>query len=307
MRGRSSHLILSFLLTTILLAGCLAGPPSSEDTGPSSVDHRPSDNLRGSRGGIQGNVSTPNGSPVPRAKVAIRNETGATDANGTFLIRDLRPGTAMINVRHPRYQPVTRSVEILEGSIAVIEIEMTEANFTSLWEGQRVRKLVDRTVPWHDNGTAQNVYETAIQPLFAECYNEDEGRVDPYKNHRIRLDNRSDLVFPGTRRIRLTLDWSSQDYRGDALVLAYKPPGRSTFTESPYIAKGEPFTVNVTPWMWDGPKQDQTEWTFWLCTARDDDWIPTDDGYQPWPFVGEIRIRMELIRETNSGAQEAPK
>lgn len=299
---------LIFLLVALALVGCIGGPGASRaDQTEDDVQHEPFDDLRGGRGGVLGRVVTPNGTPVRDATVAVRNETASTDANGTFRVGDLRPGTAEMTVRHPRYQPASRRVDIREGMVVEVRVQLTPLDFEALWDGRRTLTLVNRSEPWHDNGTARDVYGIATQTYLAECYDEDSGRVYPYPNHRIRLDEDSGLILPGTDRMQVTLDWSDTDYRGDSLVLAYRAPGRAGFKESPYIAKGESFSLDVSAGMWDDPERNRTAWRVWLCTARADDWVPTSEDYRPWPFVGEVSIRMELIRETNSGAKEAPR
>lgn len=304
--GRDTIWGLIILLVAVALAGCLgqSDPGQSPDEGAGPVERHSSDDLRGGRGGVRGHVLTDAGEPVANATVTAGNDSATTNATGGFFVRDVPPGNYQVRVEHPRYETATRQVEVTAGTVVVFEIALTGADWSALWNGAQEITLLDRWVRYQQGGRADVLpvppYDPgnfALNAILPDCV--DDGSVDSGLPNVTMEDG---LILPGTARIAVTLTWNTTDYHGDDLVVAYKPGGSDGWIESPYIPNGQTHYLNVSATSWDNPEAEQTDWTFYLCTTRDDDERPLlvnllRGEYRPGTVIGEIHMTMKIRRE----------
>jgi hypothetical protein len=75
---------------------------------------------------LKGRIIGPDGGPIPRARVAIENETkvALTDENGAFILGGLRAGTRDVTVRALGFQPTETVVALRSGSPREVELRM---------------------------------------------------------------------------------------------------------------------------------------------------------------------------------------
>lgn len=75
---------------------------------------------------LKGRIIGPDGAPIPRARVAIENEThmALTDQNGAFVLGGVRPGTRDVSVRALGYQPTETVVALRSGSPREVELRL---------------------------------------------------------------------------------------------------------------------------------------------------------------------------------------
>lgn len=75
-------------------------------------------------GGIKGKITTTNGEPLISANIMILENNYGTTTNekGEYIIKNLKPGTYILNVTYIGYESVTKKVDVYSG-------KTTEANF----------------------------------------------------------------------------------------------------------------------------------------------------------------------------------
>jgi hypothetical protein len=75
---------------------------------------------------LKGRIIGPDGAPIPRARVAIENETqvALTDQNGAFVLQGARPGTRAVSVRALGFQPTVTVVALRSGSPREVELRL---------------------------------------------------------------------------------------------------------------------------------------------------------------------------------------
>jgi TonB-dependent receptor len=76
---------------------------------------------------INGTVKDPSGAVVPGARIVLTpgSATTATDAQGSFSIRDLTPGTYTATVSYVGFRNATSSVIVVSGQTAVLNISLS--------------------------------------------------------------------------------------------------------------------------------------------------------------------------------------
>ena len=77
---------------------------------------------------LKGRIIGPDGDPIPRARVAIENETQVvlTEDNGTFVLGGIRAGTRDVSVRALGFQPTETVVALRSGSPREIEVRLAK-------------------------------------------------------------------------------------------------------------------------------------------------------------------------------------
>jgi hypothetical protein len=77
---------------------------------------------------LKGRIIGPDGAPIPRARVAIENETqiALTDQSGVFQLGGIRPGTRDVSVRALGFQPTETVVALRSGSPREIELRLAK-------------------------------------------------------------------------------------------------------------------------------------------------------------------------------------
>jgi len=72
------------------------------------------------------------GQPVANATIIVSGQTLQTDADGTFQLRDVKPGSYRIEVQAPNYEPVNTRVTVGSGQTIVVKLKLTPLKTVTL-------------------------------------------------------------------------------------------------------------------------------------------------------------------------------
>jgi Carboxypeptidase regulatory-like domain/TonB-dependent Receptor Plug Domain len=99
------------LLLLGLLLNLIAGAPTS---------------AQNAKGTIRGHVVDPSGDVLQGAQIILEqsNVAMSTDVLGQFFVRDLQPGTYTVTISYVGFKEVSKSVEVVAGQVASIDVKM---------------------------------------------------------------------------------------------------------------------------------------------------------------------------------------
>ena len=119
-------------------------------------------------GGIRGTVTDPQRAIVPNATVTTTNvgtnstETVTTDANGTFIINNLQPGTYNVAVNQSGFGDFTAQRVVVEvGQVTTVDATLTIAGTSATVEVTAEAPVINT----NSNDFATNVNQTSINEL----------------------------------------------------------------------------------------------------------------------------------------------
>ena len=103
-------------------------------------------------GSLSGTVKDPSGALLSKASIMLKPaapsaaETTRTDAAGTFVIRDLPPGTYTLQVEHEGFQPLVRAIQVAPGATASLELTMVLSPVSTSVEVRASREELQETL-----------------------------------------------------------------------------------------------------------------------------------------------------------------
>lgn len=159
-----------------------------------------------------------------------------------------------------------------------------------LFWGNRTHYVVlDRAFQWHDTSDPRFfALYFAVQGLGPPCVWQ-TNRVY-FSNRQVEFDRPSQIVWPGTQRIDVTLHWNITDSAVDRLALGYKKAFQANYTQSPFIERAQTYQLPVSPEDWDSPFAQRTGWDFHVC-------VNTNTSFRPASlFWGKVHVKMTLVR-----------
>lgn len=119
-------------------------------------------------GGIRGTVNDPQGAIVPNATVTTTNvgtnstETVTSDANGTFIINNLQPGTYNVAVRQSGFGDFTAQRVVVEvGQVTTVDATLAVAGTSATVEVTSEVPVINT----NSNDFATNINQTSINEL----------------------------------------------------------------------------------------------------------------------------------------------
>ena len=119
-------------------------------------------------GGIRGTVTDPQRAIVPNATVTTTNvgtnstETVTTDANGTFIINNLQPGTYNVAVNQSGFGDFTAQRVVVEvGQVTTVDATLTVAGTSATVEVTAEAPVINT----NSNDFATNINQTSINEL----------------------------------------------------------------------------------------------------------------------------------------------
>lgn len=301
------------LMTAVGLAGCSGDGDGDggNNGGLKKVAGGRLDNIKEGEGALRGRVTDDVGFPLAGAKVALLGTThiDLTQGNGTFLFTNITSGNHKLYVEHKDHHPLEDFVDVLSGELLEVEVVLLplaargagyRPHIHDNWAGEPVKTVIDRTPfeyhePYDDTGPYSEAfgryYDTVTAGNVHPCVWTDSQDEVYFNNRLIWFDDPEQLVWAGTERIEVVIDWEATDYPyHEDFALAWAGANSSTYEESPLIKKGEPFFIDVDPTQWDSSHQSYSLWEIWVCldTASDQD--------VPRLFLGSFTATVKLHR-----------
>lgn len=149
--------------------------------------------------------------------------------------------------------------------------------------------LLDHEFVWHvdpeDPGAADPlpILTLFIHPVFPDCITSDE---EPYLTN-LELAGLAG-VPDGTGALEVVLSWPDAVSTFDELVVAYRSDEGEAWTESEYIAEGDPYRIPVNETQWDGDDR-RSSWRMVACVSRDPDNYP-GTTFRAGLFTGRLHV-----------------
>ena len=88
-------------VTAQVRAGVFTAPALTDDATLEAVFANAPSTPRDEQYDVSGTITGPDGKPVPGAAVDIGGQTGTTDENGNFTVKDVPPGTHTVTITFP--------------------------------------------------------------------------------------------------------------------------------------------------------------------------------------------------------------
>jgi hypothetical protein len=312
------------LLVIALFAGCSAKPATTlDDNGPggSIIVTTGADGqivtVAGDAGAILGTVVNDIGVPVATSHIALLGTDYSTFSNksGRFELLNVTAGTHTMRVDHMDYRATEQQIQVAAGQVTQLSVTLVpkvsvgagyRPHLHDYWGGAVEKVVIDQTFDWHEPydhdapyaggaGEVQRYYSTATQasgthPCLYTGPNEKQNQLY-FNNRLIWFNDPAQTVYEGTAAIEVKLDWTSNDAPVEELILGYRAANMTNYEVTTPIKKGVPFTLPVSPEMWDSGHQAFTLWDFGLCVAYETE-IPADGKF----FIGKVKVFMKLIR-----------
>jgi hypothetical protein len=147
--------------------------------------------------------------------------------------------------------------------------------------------LADGTYTYHEvstNGGALEAYDFASQAVANPC-SWNGGAY--FNNRQVPTAGAPQRHRNGT--LRITFDWTDEDYPFPTLVAGYQAPGMDDLVDSPRIPRGQTLEIRIEA----QPGARNDGWMLFACINRSDE-NPSDPDWQPGPFLGDFTVRAEF-------------
>lgn len=295
-------------IAALLLAGC-SGPAGEE--GPAATDDvvatPTGDKVRADLGALRGRVHDDVNYSLPGARISILGTDLFAKAGdgGRFVILNVTPGRHDVQVLLRDFHPHRTQVTIeagatTEADLLLLPLQARSGGFQphlhDFWNGQDTYTLMDAPFDPAEPGPRAN----AAWPVYATV-------LGPTANntlYRIPLPQwqpgHPSIVLPGTKEIRITLDWDAPTQTLPDLGVSYDTPEDKMYIPGfrakhlPGRPPGHEFTIPVPPKWQDNGHALWTDWRFFVHMDN----APMQEGteYRPGLMVGEIHVTIELVR-----------
>lgn len=135
---RSQTIAMVALFSMAALAGCIGNGGEEQQTTPT-----PTAQVTENTGGIEGVVTSDEDLPIEGASVGVP-ELGAeavTDAQGTFALSDLAPGSYQVFVQKIGYESLGKTVDVAAGDVTRVDVQLAPQpvaeprQSTVIWNG----------------------------------------------------------------------------------------------------------------------------------------------------------------------------
>jgi hypothetical protein len=258
-------------------------------------------------GAVVGSIHDDIGVAVSTAHVVLARDIEAySNRTGSFALSNVTAGTYTVRVEHPDYRTTEEPITIHAGEVTHLEVTLVprvnagagyRPHLHDYWADRREVPVIDKSFDWHEPydragpeaQTFSRVYDQVTQTEVNPCIFQGK----PYFNNRfIWFDDGAQLVWAGTSKIVVKLDWTQSDYSGDSLAIAWKTPVSNDWQMiDPMIKKGAEATIEVASNESDSSHQAFTLWQFVLCINNS-----TSGTIGVAPVTGSIHVSMKIVR-----------
>lgn len=274
--------LIGLLLAGPALAGCFGGSSGGPQRlapggAAGQLSGVPTDLLteRG-RGAIHGFVLNPEGAWVSGAHVLIVGGTFATsDAQGQFQFPNLVPGTHTLRATADDYLPIEQDVRVEADLVTRIDLVLPPASnlgkdfrqhFHDFWSNATEKPLLDKSLRWPPSvaeggkdasvcidtthmlrdgdsfgGGVPSSTQQQAAPAIGTCW------IDFFLDDLPDDDNdEEEIVWPGTKEIRVTIDWKRDQPLVPRARLFYKAANGQNFGGPLSFSPGDTQTIQVS-------------------------------------------------------------
>jgi hypothetical protein len=282
----------AFLLL-LLLPGCVqqhapvSTPSSTEAPQQSHIAiEPPKAGMADAMGAIEGRVQRTDGSPLPDVVVGLvshRNEA-STGPEGEFRFDGLAAGPYLLQAGREGYRTAATRLEVQAGATTTVTVTLVIDSAAPVpvdfWHGRESTVVVD---------AAFGNDRPDLQASSGGCLPSAQRRNGG--SPTIRFDEPHQLVWPGTARVEVRLDWGDASYRGDTLAVVWRETPETAYRVSEAIPRGGTHAIEVAPEAADRPRQRFSQWEFGVCTQA----AGESTGFGR-VLTGSIHVTMALVR-----------
>lgn len=290
------------VLIGLLLSGCAGGAPKDKDTElTGTTESRILEDEEApvaGAGAIRGRVVDDLGLPVADATVSLLGTpySAQSDSNGSFGFSNVTPGRLTLRVA------AGNVYRVHEGQVDVAADLVTEVTITLVpqdnrgpgyrphvhdyWGTDTEVLLIDDDYDVSQQGTWSNYGPAGTAYVSAQsAYNSNWFWPMPIPSDR--GDGRPPTVLPGTKEIRITLNWGD-DVDIDAFIIGYKTATSTTETRLDAQGNGQERILTLSPGDEDNGHQSFSLWSF---TLR-----PVVRSVPPATTLGSIHATFLLVK-----------
>jgi hypothetical protein len=305
-----SQLLAQLILASMLslgLSGCLDsnGSPAQTSAGPDDeptglVEPEPGVKVAENRGAVRGLVVNDAGLAIKSARATLIGTefTKYTNGTGHFLMINVTVGTHMLRIESSSFKPFDHEVVVKAGEVANVTAQMVPKETSGAG-------YVDHPHDMWGEDTVKTLYNGLFDLRKSSEGNPGFGNVPYYTEMAGRPNTNSSvweipiayvpdeplLVYPGTREIRVTLSWNSQDVSLPKLGLAYAPASTSKVTFLEPKVSGSTWVIPVDSTTADSGHQLWTLWSFQIYAPNNYREAP---NYTPAYVNGNADVKIEV-------------
>lgn len=301
-----------FLVVSSALAGCVEGQEAEPAQTPGSVIETPAAPqqapipVTNTTGAIVGSVFDEYDTPVAGANVALigTDHVRRTNITGDFRFLDLPPASYHLRVDHEGYKAAESALRVTAGKGEQVLVRLLTQEVVPVsdrphthdyWAGRERVTVLDDVVPYHPqdaggfNGAIQPVTGPANHLWTGDCLSSTDNPSP--STGAFRFEDPNQLVWPGTKSIEVTLDWTAQDYYGEKMSVIWHPANTRDYKRGLLADKRETVAIPVEAGEADLGHQLYTSWEFAVCTSEKGETISYGR-----PAVGNVHIKIDLVR-----------
>lgn len=305
------------ILLTSLLAGCSGGAKETVQDDPAIViDEDENIQVAPELGAVRGMVRSEQGARVPDARVQLAGTTmfDTTGPDGRFLFVNVTPPEVTLRVEAQGFRVWEAPVPVTAQKVSAVNVTLLSdlaldpdlrPHQHDMWRGQTSVTIVDAEYPFTKFRPTDPASAASAATMFTAA-NAERRNTDGYDVPIPIPDVVPDedmpneypaLVYPGTQRIEVTLDWDiPEDSTLTELALVYH---NATTNKKQYLdlqGAGETWVIELEdPFSTDRGHQEFSMWGFFLNSLNE---ISSVGGSYRGPghYMGNFHAKIEIFR-----------
>ena len=268
-------------------------------------------NVTNETGAVVGQVLTDAGFGLPDALVVVTGADSSvrTNKTGWFEVLRVSPGKRIVRAEHVSYRPAESEVSVVAGKVTRLTITLVppidgeawyRPHVHDYWAGRASVDVIDRDVEF---------WRTTMNPPYSHAYlaNQKVGQLAGYEcvNQQgqsagssfsmLTFDDPTQIVWPGTQTIEVSLSWQATDFVGsDRIGIAWKSASGTKFNLSPPLKNNEVLRIKVEPGEHDPAHHMFSLWEFRVCIGGKGE-ATTAGRVVGRAFLGKYHAKMTLF------------
>lgn len=296
---------LAALGLALLLSGCFGGgatdEPIEEPVG--TVEVEPGLVVSADAGVVRGTVIDDAGFPIRGARASLlgRDHFGDTGTDGGFEFVNVTAGAHELSVQAQSFQAFQREVVVTAANVTEVTVQMVpqagagagyRPHVHDLWGERTEVVIMDADVDLREgHPRTTSGYNKPIYPVTRGVSGPNQNQTFDIPFAQTPGDDPA-IVFPGTKEVRVTFRWDSDEVSLSDLGFGYEPADTSDITWLAPKASGEAWTIPVTQRMADSGHQQFSLWRFYAYAANQ----LTASDWEPGYILGPIHVEVVLVK-----------